>query len=125
MGKFLQTSPMENDGTVCCTVTIIKSFSFVPIHLGTLFISIIRWDSIESESSVALLLSNSIYKAHPPKNITVSKIFLLIQRKKRNAHAFTTQKRKYAKALTSKNGCIAKKVLSRSVITMMTFATTS
>jgi len=47
------------------------------------------------------------------------------KKKKRNAHAFTTQKRKYAKALTSKNGCIAKKVLSHSVITMMTFATTS
>ena len=34
MGKFLQTSPMENDGTVCYTVTLIKSFSFVPISFG-------------------------------------------------------------------------------------------
>ena len=34
MGKFSQTSPMENDGTVCYTVTLIKSFSFVPISFG-------------------------------------------------------------------------------------------
>jgi len=34
MGKFSQTSPMENDGTVCYTVTLIKSFSFVPILFG-------------------------------------------------------------------------------------------
>ena len=34
MGKFSQTSPMENDGTVHYTVTLIKSFSFVPISFG-------------------------------------------------------------------------------------------
>jgi len=34
MGKFMQTSPMENNETVCYTVTLIKSFSFVPISFG-------------------------------------------------------------------------------------------
>jgi len=34
MGKFMQTSPMENNETVCYTVTLIKSFSFVPISSG-------------------------------------------------------------------------------------------
>ena len=84
MGKFLQTSPMENDGTVCYTVTLIKSFSFVPISFG--YVASYGGDSIESESSVALLLSNSIYKAHPPKNITVSKIFLLLRKKEMRMH---------------------------------------
>ena len=56
--KKLQPRPVEDDGEIffadisdetmtitlyVCTVTI-KSFSSVPIYLGTLFISIIRWD---------------------------------------------------------------------------------
>ena len=110
--KYLQTSPMENDGTVCYAVTLIKSFSFVPISFGYV---------IYKHHTVGIVLkvnpqSHCCYQTQSikhtlRKNITVSKIFLFIQ-KKRNAHAFTTQKRKYAKALTSKNGCIAKKSLA-------------
>ena len=82
-----------------CTVKIIKSYGGI---------------SIESESSVALLLSNSIYQAHPPENIIVSKMFLLFRKK-----------RKHAKAFISKNGHITKKVLGYSGLSMITYATIS
>ena len=73
-----------------CTVKIIKSFTSVPIQLGTSFIST------------------------PPENIIVSKMFLLFRKK-----------RKHAKAFTSKNGHITKKVLGYSVLSMITYATLS
>ena len=126
MGKFSQTSPMENDGTVCYTVTLIKSFSFVPILFGYV---------IYKHHTVGIVLkvnpqSHCCYQTqsikHTHRKISqYQRYFYLFRRKKRHAHAFTTQKRKYAKAFTSKNGHITKKVLGYSVLSMITYATIS
>ena len=124
--KKLQPRPSEDDGEIfadisdetmtktlyVCTVTI-KSFSFVPILFGYV---------IYKHHTVGIVLkvnpqSHCCYQTQSIKH-TLRKIsqyqryFYLFRKKKRNANAFTTQKRKYAKAFISKNGCIAKKSLA-------------
>ena len=87
---------MENDGTVCYTVTLIKSFSFVPISFGYV---------IYKHHTVGIVLkvnpqSHCCYQnqsiKHNHRKI-LSKIFLVFRKK-----------RKHAKAFTSKNGHITK-----------------
>ena len=99
MTKTLQPCPTEDDGEIFADISYGKWWDCMLYSNNNniiLFCTHIFWvryleasygeDSIESESSVALLLSNSIYKAHPPKNITASKIFLLLRKKEMRVH---------------------------------------
>ena len=124
MGKFLQTSPMENDETVCYTVTLIKLFSFVPISFGYV---------IYKHHTVGIVLkvnpqSHCCYQKQSIKH-TLRKIsqyqryFYLFRKKEMRMHLLLKSEN-MLRHLLQKMAALPK-VLSHSVITMMTFATTS
>ena len=108
MGKFMQTSPMENNETVCYTETLIKSFSFVPISFGYV---------IYKHHTVGIVLkvnpqSHCCYQTqsikHTHRKISQYQRYFYLFRKKEMRMHLLLKSEKYAKAFTSKNGCIAK-----------------